>query len=444
MNKIFSAAAAAAVLASCSPEIDVPAAEKGTLDVTHYVAIGNSITAGYADNALYYDAQLVSYPNLIAQQFEMIGGKEFKQPMVNPYSVGMGSAQNSRLVLAPAANCMGAVSLLPVNIDPNADLSVFTRSVAAEGPFNNMSVPGLKATTVVYPGYGNPANGMGNFNPFFTRMTADPAAASILSEAAAQNPSFFSLYIGNDDVMGYALAGGASDAITPSAGTPGVGFDASIDLTLGALTANGAKGVIANIPDIASIPYFTTVPFNGLLLDAANAAGLSAAYAQAGITFQEGYNGFIIEDATHPAGFRKAEQGEMILLSVPQDSIRCAGWGSMKPIPNQFVLNTAERTAINDAITAYNSKLKTAAETLGLAFVDVNAFMTRLKTGIVYNGVGISTQFVSGGAFSLDGVHLSPIGNALLANEFIRSINNKYGARIPQIDATRYKGISFP
>jgi hypothetical protein len=444
INKIFSGVAAAAFLASCSPEIEVPAADKGSLDLTNYVAIGNSITAGYADNALYHEAQLVAYPNLIAQQFKMAGGGEFRQPMVSPYSVGMGSAQNSRLVLAPAANCMGEISLLPMNIDQAPDMTVFTRSVAAEGPFNNMAVPGLKATTVVYPGYGNPANGMGNYNPFFTRMTADPASASILSEAAAQNPTFFSLYIGNDDVMGYALSGGTTDAITPSAGSPGVGFDASVDLTVGALMAGGAKGVIANIPEITTMPYFTTVPYNGLMLDAANAAALSAAYAPVGITFQEGYNGFIIEDAAHPAGFRQIQQGELILLSVPQDSIRCAGWGSMKAIPNKYVLSANEITSINDAITAYNSKLKAVAEQAGLAFVDVNAFMNKVKTGFVYNGIGLSTQFVSGGAFSLDGVHLSPIGNALLANEFIRSINTRYSARIPQVDATRYKGIAFP
>jgi len=51
---------------------------------------------------------------------------------------------------------------------------------------------------------------------------------------------------------------------------------------------------------------------------------------------------------------------------------------------------------------------------------------------------------VAGGAFSLDGVHLTPLGNALLANSFIKAINSKYGSTIPQVDATRYKGVAFP
>jgi hypothetical protein len=444
VSKIFAFASVLVLVYSCKPEVTVSAPTKGSLDVSKYVAVGNSITSGYADNALYYQGQLVAYPNLLAQQFKLIGGGDFKQPLVSPTSVGIGSAQNARLVLAPTTDCKGTLSLAPVNVAEKGDLTIFGTSVANDGPFNNMGVPGVKAITAVYPGYGNPANGQGNYNPYFTRMVKDPTTASLLSEAANQNPTFFSMFLGNNDVLAYALAGGAADAITPSAGLPGYGFDASIDAVVNTLTANGAKGVIANIPDITSIPYFNTVPYNGLLLDQANAAALSQAYAGLGITFHEGYNGFIIEDANVPGGRRQIQQGELILLSVPQDSIKCSGWGSMTPIPNQYVLTSNEITNIKNAITAFNTKLKAVADAKGLAFVDVNAFMSKVKSGIVYNGVNLNTQFVSGGAFSLDGVHLTPMGNALLANEFIKAINSKFGSTIPTIDATKYKGVSFP
>ncbi|HEV7621337.1 MAG TPA: hypothetical protein VGO09_06385, partial [Flavisolibacter sp.] len=263
--------------------------------------------------------------------------------------------------------------------------------------------------------------------------------ASILSDAMAQNPTFFSMSVGNDDALAFAIAGGASEFITPTAN-----FNASIDAIVGGLTASGAKGVVANIPSISSMPYFTTVPYNGLLLDQANAAALTAAYTPLGITFNAGPNPFIIEDAAAPGQMRQIQAGEMILLTVPQDSIKCAGWGSMKPIPNQYVLIASEINQINDAITAYNSKLKDAATAKGLAYVDVDAFMKNVKSGIMYNGVGLSAQFVTGGAFSLDGIHLTPMGNALLANEYIKAINKTYGSTIPQVDATKYKGIIFP
>jgi hypothetical protein len=444
IRKSLWAASAMILVVSCKPELDVPAPQKGSLNVTKYVAIGNSMSAGYSDNALYHEAQIYSYPNLLAQQFRMIGGGEFKQPLVPANSVGIGNMQNARYVLAPSMDCAGVTSLMPTFAAAEGDISIFTTSVAANGPFNNMAIPGVKATTALYPGYGDYTQGAGNFNPFYTRVSTDPSSTSILGDAAGQQPTFFSVSIGNDDVMGYAMSGGVGDVITPSAGAPGFGFDASVDAILGTLTAQSAKGVVANIPSIHSLPYFNTVPYNGLMLDAANAAGLSAAYAALGISFTAGANGFMIEDASAPGGMRKAIEGEMILLSVPQDSLKCAGWGSMKPIPNQYVLNAAEIAQADAAITAYNTKLQATATALGLAYVDVNAFLARVRTGVIYNGVAMNATFVQGGVYSLDGIHLTPKGNAMLANEFIRAINSKYGSTIPEIDATSYKGVVFP
>ena len=77
----------------------MPEAGKGSIDVTNYVAIGSSMSAGYADNALYADGQMFSYPNMIAQQFRLVGGGNFKQPMVSAGSAGIGANMNARLNL---------------------------------------------------------------------------------------------------------------------------------------------------------------------------------------------------------------------------------------------------------------------------------------------------------------------------------------------------------
>ncbi|GAC1422897.1 MAG: SGNH/GDSL hydrolase family protein [Flavisolibacter sp.] len=407
------------------------------MDATNYVALGNSFTAGYADNALYNGAQQTSYPNLLAQQFKMIQGGKFVQPLVDPTSVGYGaSSGNAYLTLAPAADCNGAISLAPVPVAAKGDLNVF--APVSGGPFNNIGVPGAMLIHMVVSGYGSTGG-----NPYFGRMASNVSTSSMLSDAANQNPSFFSLY-GSDDVLEYALSGGTDGSITPSVGAPGFGYDATVDVILSTLTANKAKGVIGSMPDVTTFPYFNTIPYNGLVLDAANAAALSAAYAPLGISFQPGKNGFIIQDNKAPGGMRQIQSGEMVLLSTPQDSLKCGGWGSQKPIPDQYVLTTKEITEIRNATSAYNAKLKASASTNGLAYVDVNNFMGNLSKGIMYNGVAINSQFVSGGAFSLDGIHLSPKGNALLANEFIKSINLTYGSTIPQLDANKYKGVAFP
>lgn len=444
--RFLSVGACALLLFGCKPDIEAPSVEKGSLDVSKYVAVGNSITAGYADNALYYEGQQVSYANLLADQFKQIGGGEFRQPLVSPSSVGVGSTGGPRLLLSYKTDCLGASSLSPVPSATAGDLSIFATPIyASQGPFQNMGVPGAKAIATVYPGYGNPANGAGKYNPFFFRMASAPASSSILQDAASQNPTFFTLFIGSNDVLLYALSGAAQDSITPTEGTPGVGFNASIDLIVATLTAKGAKGAVANIPDITSLPYFTTAPYNGLALSSADqVAALNNAYKPFGITFQLGANPFIIEDANAPGKRRQIQSNEYVLLSIPQDSLKCKQWGSVKPIPNQYVLTNTEINAIKSAVTAYNSKLQSVAASKGLAFVDVNAFLASVEKGITYNGIELSTKFVSGGAFSLDGVHLTPLGNAMLANEFIKSINRTYGATLPLVDASKYSGVKFP
>ena len=76
--------------------------------------------------------------------------------------------------------------------------------------------------------------------------------------------------------------------------------------------------------------------------------------------------------------------------------------------------------------------------------IDVFEFSKKLKSGFVYNGVTMSSKFVSGGAYSLDGIHLNEKGNALLANEFIKSINQKYKSRIPMVNVNAYNATFFP
>lgn len=447
LNKTIIITIAVSALVSCKPDLKAPASDKGNIDVTKYVAIGNSITSGFADGALYYEGQQVSYAVLLSEQFKAVGGGEFVVPYM-PAGVGIGSSLNAKLILGYKTDCQNVSGLSPIPAAAFGDVTGLFTSIANKGPFNNMGVPGAKVTTVVYGGYGNFNNGAGNYNPFFYRMqtSSEMATASMLSKAAEQNPTFFSVFIGNNDVLGNALAGGMSSTpITPSAGGIGTGFDASYDLIISTMMANGAKGVIGNIPDITNIPHFTTVPYNGLTLTATEVSSLTVTYAASGVTFKEGSgNAFMIKDASAPGGVRQIKSNEYILLGTPQDSLKCAGWGKTKPLDDQYVLNAREVLNLKEAAAAYNAKIKTVAEEKGLAFVDVNAFMANAKKGIVYNGITSSAAFVSGGAFSLDGIHLTPRGNAMLANEFIKAINATYGSTINLVDVTKYNGVVFP
>lgn len=438
--------AGALVLVSCSKDKAITPVSKGNADFSYYVALGNSITSGYADNALYYAGQMVSYPNLIATQLKQVGGGAFRQPLVDPSSVGIGGDLNARLVLKVVDGV-----LTPVPLTVYGDLSIFTTSVADQGPFNNMGVPGATVTSALFHGYGNPGNGLGNYNPFFLRMTKQPLTASMLGDAIAQNPTFFTVFLGNNDVLGYATAGGVGASITPLQGAVGVGFAASYEAIIDSMTAKGAKGAVANIPDVTTAPFFTTIPYNGLILSSQNqVASLNAAYApliSAGLAtpFKLGANGYMIADANTPGGLRQMKPGELVLLTTPQDSLKNAGWGAAKPIADEYILTATEINKIREATSNFNQEIKAVAIAKGLAYVDVAALLKRLKNpGVAVDGRLITATFVTGGAFSLDGIHLTPLGNALLANEFIKTINGKYHSFIPQVDPSGYGGVKFP
>ena len=430
-------------LSSCKTSFTPPTPTKGSIDPTRFVAIGSTMTAGYADGALSYQTQQNSFVNLMAGQFKLVGSGSFNQPLVSSNSIGVGSSGAAPLKMGYATDCLGVTSLSPVPAANNGDVSIFSTSVySSQGPFNNMGVPGAKVITIIAAGYGNPANGAGNYNPFFYRMAANPATSSILSDATALNPTFFSLLIGTDDVLSYAMAGGATDSITSTAN-----FTAALNVIVNGMTANGAKGVIGNIPDLLSMPFFTTIPYNGLALDSNNASLMNLVYNTRNIYFHIGNNPFLIMDPSAPYGVRLLKSDEYLLLDAPLDSIKCDGLGSYyRGIPNQYVLTESEIAKIQAAISSYNSIIQATAQAKGLAFVDLNAFFKSVsaQSGIVYNAVAMNAQFVKGGIFSLDGIDLNPIGQAMLANQYINAINLKFGATIPQLNATAYQGIIFP
>lgn len=464
-----------AALVACEPEFDDVDFNGGSADFTRTVAVGNSLTAGFQSSALRRDKQEVSLPAMLAEQFQQVGGGEFKQPLMDE-GVGLGSSGNAEFGIFLNADCRGTVGPSPAPIAAAGQTDQILNPstyVGANGPFNNVGVPGAKSFHLVAPGYGNPAGLLASpatANPYYVRF-ANPANfdETMLQAAIRANPTFFTLWIGNNDVLGYGTTGGdeGSDAVTDPAVFAGV-----YTQIVNALVANGAKGAVANIPDITSIPYFTTVKWNALEIDEASATLLNGAYAayNAGLdqvvsqnaafqaeadrrkmSFSAGANGLVIVDNTLTdlsgsglPSIRQITASELVTLVTPGDSIRCAGWGSQTPIPGNFTLVDSEIASIRDAVASYNMTIKSVADANGLAFVDANARLNELATtGIVESGISFTDGFISGGAFSLDGVHPATRGYAIIANDFIDAINAKYGANVPSLDVSSYPAFEI-
>lgn len=445
IKNILLACAVIILAYGCKPNLEGFVPMAGNADFTSYVAIGNSLTSGYADGALSRSGQMNSFPMMLSNKFEIVGGGDFNVPFLSAGAGNNGSGA-TQLVLSYLANCAGTIGVTPVRAGGTA---AALTSVAANGPFNLLGVPGARAVDATSTLYSS-------LNPFLSRMVQTPSFSSMLSEALRAQPTFFTLWLGSNDVLGYATAGGIG-SIDPAFPLPGdISSAAQVGATLTAvvdsLTSRGAKGVIANIPEITSIPFFTTIPYNGVDLTQGAADTLNGLYAQLGITnvtWKAGVNPFVIEDTTVVNGqfrIRHAAAGELILLSTPGDSLRCAQWGvdPSKALGDQYVLDAIEVAEINAHIAQYNSAISNIASSYNIGFADMNTYMKTFNSGIIYNGIELDGRFISGGAFSLDGVHPNPRGYALIANEFIKAINSKYESRLSDVDVTSFDGVTFP
>ncbi|MGL2962840.1 SGNH/GDSL hydrolase family protein [Flavobacterium sp. RSB2_4_14] len=436
----------------------------GTADFSKYVALGDSFAAGFSDNALFIAGQEGSYPNILAQQFALVGGGEFTTPLMNDNIGGFssGGAQipqfGPRLYLAPGN--------IPTPVSGISSTDISTRLT---GPFNNMGIPGARSFHLTFSGYGSTAG-----NPYFARFASSPSA-TVVEDAVAQNPTFFSLWIGGNDVLGYATSGG----LNPADITPPTTFNAVYNSIISQMVAGGRKGVVANLPYVNSLPYFTAVPYNPVPLNAATAAQLNSGYAayNNGLLFAQSNglltaaevarrtisfsasatNSVVIVDSylTNLSGlglpsYRQATAEDLVVLPARSFIGTTVGGNPLQingvsvPLADQWVLSKDEIEEIRIATDAYNVTIQTAATDNGLAFVDTKAIMAQLSTtGLVSNGYTMTSTYVTGNSFSLDGVHPSPKGYALIANKFLEAINAKYESNFKGVNLGQYR-ILFP
>jgi hypothetical protein len=458
----------------------------GTADFTNLVSVGNSLTAGYSDAALFIDGQIASFPNMLASNFALAGGGDFTIPFMadnlGGATLGGQPILGNRLILSFAS---GSPAPVPVSGQGATEISNILT-----GPFNNMGVPGAKSFHLAASGYGNIAGvATGQANPYYARF-ASSGSATVIGDAVAQNPTFFTFWIGNNDILSFATSGGAG---VDQTGNPDLTTYSGNDITdptvfasvysglVQAMVSNGADGVLANIPDVTAIPYFTTVPYNPVPLDEATAALLNGAYAayngglaqlqqlgaisaeelaQRTISFSAGSSNPVVlidEDLTNLTAFnpalinmRQATPEDLLVftsqtiigtLANPNDPTSINGVAV--PLADQWVLTPEEQLAIANATAAYNQTIEAVAAQYDLAFVDASAYLNVIANGGIplSDGSTVTDDYATGGAFSLDGVHPSPRGYALIANLFVEAINAKYGSNLPGVNPLDYTGL---
>jgi hypothetical protein len=515
-------------------ETPTPSGTAGSADFTKFVTVGNSFVAGMQGQALFNDGQANSLAKIMATQLSYAGGNAtFNQPDINsvngfnPISSNVGAGVIlGRLVLfdpdgtgprtaapAPAkfpgssVTCPAAVTTpaLPAPYNTSDFPTAFTGNKAT---LNNFGVPLIYLAQTLTPATGGPASPANPaYSPFYARFASNPSAdgstgSRIITDAKAAAGSFYLIWLGFDDVLLYAATGAANTGPGTPAGTYPMTSTAAFtgqltvalnDPTIGLLTGTTFKGVIGNIPKFTDLPYFYTVPWNTITLDAATATSLTTNLANnyngllnqlvAGsvitaderdkrkLTYVAGKNGVLLTDETLTdltpfmtgaaaallpyARARQATATDLVPLAAGSVLGTCFGgspqavFGVSYPVSDQFILTATETTEILTRTAEYNSAIATAVtnNTTRLALADVNKAYSDFVTakGALINGVTITPSFAPPtGAFSEDGLHPNARGNAFTANVFIDAINTKFTATVPKADLSKYLATGLP
>jgi lysophospholipase L1-like esterase len=391
------ALSAVVALAACSDKAEVigPA----TPDIfKSYVALGNSITAGYQSGGINDSTQRQSYAFRLAGQ------------MATQYHY---AALTKPGCPAPIANAQTGARVGGAA----ATACALRLGTSVTDILNNVAVPAARV-----------------LDPTSSSTVASNALTTFILGGKTQvqraldaEPTFLSIWIGNNDV----LEAGASGIIVPTAGvSPGIvstqaQFQASYDAMISQLIAGApdVKGVLIGVAQVAGIPLLQS----GALI-------FSSPTIQAGINTAAGQP--VVIDANC--------NGSASLVSVPQLIPRIRA-GTHPPlisceanaIPGTlvgdiFVLDATELATLNATITGYNNYIQGTAAAIGFAYYDPNVLFTSLRaSGAIPAFPNLaSTNATFGTIFSLDGVHPTAAAHLLLTNALIGVINAKYGTNL--------------
>ncbi len=463
------------------PEPVIVESTPGSADFTKIISVGNSITAGYMDGALYNRGQQNSFANILAEQAKSNGGGDFNVPDINSangfFQMGP-QGPLGRLVLSVNLQT-GAIGPAPIGAG-----DIPGNFTGDKANLNNFGIPGITLLTALIPQTGGPASPANPaYNRLYERFASNPGTSTVIGDAAAalaNGGTFFTFWLGNNDVLGYATGGASNPAIL----TSNADFQQRLNAALGTmLQANAsAKGAVANIPSLAVLPYFNLVPWNALPLSQAQADQANQGYAAYNgglararsfglitvqeeelrrVLFQAGQNAFVMADesltdltALGLPTLRQSKLTDKATLTLSQALGQPVGGnpavlrGITFPVEDQFVLIPQEQTEIQEKITSFNGFISAAvqANSERLVLIDVNDLLNRVLAGQVSSGgVGLTASITPpNGGFSIDGVHPNARAHAFVANLFIDQINQKWGSNIPNANPNEFIGNDLP
>jgi lysophospholipase L1-like esterase len=399
-----SAVGAVMALAACSSDKKLlgPTTPVGGDIFKSYVAMGNSITAGYQSGGIVDSTQRQSYAFLLAGR--------------------MGTQYHYASLAKPG--CPAPIINFNTQARPaGAPACALRSTISVTDILNNVAVPGASSY--------DPTAVAGT--PFSNALTTFILGGKTqVQRALDASPTFVSIGIVGNDYLSFAVQDGRTAALAGI--TPVATFSANYDKTISQL--------LAGAPNVKGIIIGNVLPTNVPILFAASAmsnAAFKAGFdAQAGTTTSldpsclstgSGANSLINTFLAHQI---RAGAHPPIVACVPGGES-----GALPaPIGDILILDPSEQATINTIVSGYNTYLQTKANSIGFAYYDPNTILTTLKAaGTLIRATpnyASSTQ-PFGTGMSLDGVHPAATVHRALANDLIAAINAKYGTTVTPV-----------
>jgi len=478
-------------LVSCSYEFPVTDEEfsSGNIDLTNYIAVGDNYSAGFMNGALYTSGQANSFPAILSKKFVLVSKNiEFLQPVVsseNGYNpIASEPAHLYGRWIYKFSNVTDEDPIL--RLTPGELLKPFT---GEKNNINNFSVPLVKSFQLDRADLSE--------NIYYERFASDPGTGTLLNDIKSANPSFFTLWLGMYDVLNYAMSGGSGEVDPPSDPdqiqeydlTPADVFEVSISEIIEGLLENPeTKGVIATLPYISDLPFFYFRPYNFMRLGGSKLSQArnfatpfnmavfahnldpdnekrslldfndngATLYPQPLVVVDESLCDAIYPDGSPLPKIRQLTEEELVLFTISETEVNQGDLGSIIPVGEELYISKNQFHELRTRIDSYNQIINALADEYNgrIVVVDLNSIIHEISiTGKIdawgqlttqdqfdYNGVPLGARFEYNSIFSLDGLHFNSRGNAFIANQFIRKMNDNFGSNIPLIDINQFVG----
>jgi lysophospholipase L1-like esterase len=247
-------------------------------------------------------------------------------------------------------------------------------------------------------------------------------ARTQVQQAVALHPTAILIDIGNNDILAPVSSGQLASIFSSPEQQQAffTQFATNYALLLHQLSAANAPFIIGNLPDVIETAFFIPVPRLAaeLKLPVSNLTSLLGVNATDFITLSA------------------LPKVEAIVTNEVQGPLPASCSSTATPAP--CVVTAQEAAAARAAVMQLNRIIATAAAPYHAVVVDLFHLVDELYVnGYTIGNRKLTADFL-GGLFSLDGIHPTNTGYAIMANEFIKAINHAFdlnvkGANVQQI-----------